>query len=87
MCECVVRILSFLCIYMYDGLFIRVCGSLKVLGHTHHLIGSGTPRRCGFVGVGTTLLEEVSSVRTGFEATCIQDTTQCLSQLSVACKI
>ena len=34
------------------------CGSLNVIGF-HNLIGSGTIRRCGFAGVGMTLLEEV----------------------------
>ena len=34
------------------------CGSLNVIG-SHNLIGSGTIRRCGFVGVGMTLLEEM----------------------------
>lgn len=35
-----------------------VCGSLNVTG-LHKLIGSSTIRRCGFFGVGVTLLEEV----------------------------
>ena len=33
------------------------CGRLNVID-PHNLIGSGTVRRCGFVGVGIVLLEE-----------------------------
>ena len=36
-----------------------LCGSLSVFDF-HHLIGSGTLRRCDFVGVGKVWLEEVS---------------------------
>lgn len=34
------------------------CGSFTVIS-LHNLIGSGIIRRCGFVGVGMALLEEV----------------------------
>ena len=36
------------------------CGNLNVIGLIiHKLTGSGAIRRCGFVGVGMALLEEV----------------------------
>ena len=35
-----------------------LCGSLSVID-LQHLRGSGTLRRCGFVGIGKALLEEV----------------------------
>ena len=41
-------------------------GRMNVTG-PHKLIGSGTIRRCGFLGVGVALLEEVYAVGTGFE--------------------
>ena len=41
-----------------------MCGSLSVIG-PHNLIGSGTIRRCGFVGVGMALLEEVCDCEGG----------------------
>ena len=44
-------------------------GSRNIVG-PHNLIGNGNIRRCGFVGVGMALLEEVSFV---------QDTSQCLN--------
>ena len=41
----------------YEGQGVE-CGSLNVIG-PHNLIGSGIIRKCGFVGVGIALLEEV----------------------------
>ena len=57
--------------------------SLNVIG-PHNLTGSGTISRCGFVGVGMALLKEVLGA--DLEVSYAQDTTQCLSQLPVACK-
>ena len=46
------------------------CGSLNVVD-SHNLIGSGTIRRCDFVGTGMTLLEEVCHCGAGFEVSCV----------------
>ena len=58
---------------------LSLCGGLNVIG-AHEFIGSGTIRRCSFVGVGMTLLEQVSLW--GWA----QDTKH-LSRLPVACKM
>ena len=47
-------------------------GSLNVIG-PYNLIGSGAIRRCGFVGVGVALLEEVCHCGAGFEVSYTQD--------------
>lgn len=62
------------------------CGSLKVIG-PHNLIGSGTIRRYGFVGVGMASLEKCASVGVGFEDSDAQDTIQYLSAFPIAYKI
>ena len=65
--------------------FDKVCDSLNVIG-PYKLIGSGITRRCGFVGVGMALLEEVCHCRVGFEVSYAQDITQCLRLLPVVCR-
>ena len=42
-----------------------MCGSWNAIGPPN-LTGSGTIRRCGFVGVGVALLEEVCHCGGGF---------------------
>ena len=44
------------------GNYIPPCGSLNAIG-LHNLIGSGTVRRRGFVGMGMALWEEVHHCR------------------------
>ena len=41
-----------------SGSLQEQCGSLNVIV-SHNVLGSGTIRNCGFVGVGVVLLEEV----------------------------
>ena len=48
----------------YMGQGLEHC-SLNVIG-PHNLTGSGTIRRCSFVEVGVTLLEEVCHCKGGF---------------------
>ena len=62
------------------------CGSVNEIG-PHNFIRSDTMRRCGFVGVGMVLLEEVCHCMVSFEVSYVQDITECLSQVSVSCKI
>ena len=62
------------------------CGSLNVFG-PRTLIWSGTLRRCGFVDVGVILLEDVCYCVVDFEASCTQDTTQCVRWFPVAYKM
>ena len=61
------------------------CGSLNVTD-PHNLIGSDTIRRCGFGGVGMALIEEVSLWGWTLRFP-VLSTTQCLSQLPVACNM
>jgi hypothetical protein len=63
------------------------CGSLNRNG-PHRPIGSGTIRRCGFLGVGVDLWEEVYFYGMGFDALGAQATPvtrQCDSLPSAAC--
>ena len=43
---------------------LRICGSVNVVG-PHELIKNGVIRRCGLVGVGIALLEEVCHLEGG----------------------
>ena len=76
-------------LYIDTNLRLFCCIIVVVLNVTgpHNLIGSGTIRRYGFVGVGVTLLEEMCHCRVGFEDSHAQDTPEFLSRLPVACKI
>ena len=64
---------------------VLLYGTLNVIG-PHNLIGYGTIRRCGFVGVGMALLEEVCHCGCGLEDSYTQDPAHYVIRLSVACK-
>ena len=49
------------------------CASLNVIG-SHKSIGSGTIRKCGFVGVGMALLQKCVTVGAGFGISYAEDT-------------
>ena len=55
---------SFLGAGMYYAYYL--CGSLNVMGPPK-IVGSGSTRKCSFVGIGVALLEKVFHCRGGFE--------------------
>ena len=67
--------------------FYEMCGGLNIID-SHHLMGNGAVRRCGFVmRVYGIVKRKCVTVGVGFEVSYVQDTTQCLSQTPVACKM
>lgn len=65
---------------------LKFCGSLNVVG-PQKLLGSGTIRKCGFVGEGM-VLEEVSHCEWGEALRFpILKIPQCLSQLPAVCEM